>query len=37
MKKTELKQIIKEEIQNVLSNYPKYDRNEFKNFIKSNK
>jgi hypothetical protein len=32
MKKQELKQIIKEEIQDVLYNYPKYDRNEFRNF-----
>ena len=24
--------LLKEEIQNVLSNYPKYDRNEFRNF-----
>jgi len=32
MKKSELRQLIREEIQNVSSNYPKYDRNEFRNF-----
>ena len=30
MKKSELRQLIREEIQNVSSNYPKYDRNEFR-------
>ena len=32
MKKSELKHIIKEEIQNVLSNYSKFDRNQFREF-----
>jgi hypothetical protein len=32
MKKIELRQLIKEEIQNVLSDYPKFNRNEFRNF-----
>jgi hypothetical protein len=32
MKKSELRQLIKEEIENVLSNHPKFDRNQFREF-----